>query len=203
MKRMLTAVLSVALVAVAGIIPAAADQVVGAFSISGNFAWVDNDTGAQVNVLVSDAIDFRPFTNVANPGDPGQFLVLNASGDFTSFIGFSSVGTIEDITFIGAGNTDFPAVPVASFQVIGGFTFDLLAIDSIQPNGAGSLDIFGHGVFNVPGFDPTPGEFKFTGQQSGGSFSFSASQSTVPEPATVLLLGSGLVAAGVFARKRR
>ena len=205
MRRMLTAVLSAALVAVVGILPAAADQIAGAYSIAGTFAWVDNDTGTQVPVAVSDAIDFRTLFANPDPGTPGTFVVVDAQGDFGTFMTpFVTTGSIKDITFDGAGNASFPSPSVVDFQLVAGFSFELTEIVSVSPNAFGSLDIIGNGIFSGNGFDPTPGEFIFTGQQSGGSFSFSASQSTnVPEPATLLLLGSGLVAAGVFARKRR
>jgi hypothetical protein len=204
MKRMWTAVLTAALVAVVGIMPASAELIQGAYSIGGVFAWVDNDTGTQVPVLTSDAIDFRTSALVGTPGVAGPFIVLDAQGDFASFLTpFITTGAIKDITFAGAGNANFPAVTVTDFQLVGGLSFDLTQIVSVTPNGQGSLDIVGLGVFHHANFDDTPGEFIFTGQQSGGSFSFSASQSTVPEPATLLLLGSSLVAAGVFARRRR
>ena len=202
MKRLLTAVLSAALIAVVGALPASAAPIVGAYSISGNFAWVDNDTGLPVaSAGDADAIDFKLFNNAPNPGDAGQFLVLNASGDFAAFITLGTgIGSIRDITFDGLGNTDFPSVPVAGFQSVDGITFDLTDITNVTANGD-SLEIRGVGVFHLAGFDDTPGAFVFTGQQSGGSFSFSASQSAVPEPTTLLLLGSGLIAAGLFARK--
>jgi hypothetical protein len=202
MRKVWTAVLSAALVAVVGALPASAAPIVGAYSISGNFAWVDNDTGLPVaNASDADAIDFKPFSNTPNPGDPGQFIVLNSSGDFAAFITLG-IGSILDITFDGPGNTDFPSVPVTGFQSVDGITFDLIEITDVIANGD-SLEVRGAGVFHLPGFDDTPGAFIFTGQESGGSFSFSASQSAVPEPATLLLLGSGLVAAGLFARRRR
>jgi hypothetical protein len=202
MKKLLTTVLSAALVAVVGALPASAAPIVGNYSIAGNFAWVDNDTGLPVaNASDADAIDFKLFNNAPNPGDAGQFLVLNASGDFAAFITLGTgIGAILDITFDGAGNTDFPSVLVAGFQSVDGITFDLTDITSVTANGD-SLEIRGVGLFHLTGFDDTPGAFIFTGQESGGSFSFSASQSAVPEPTTLLLLASGFLAAGLFARK--
>ena len=58
----------------------------------------------------------------------------------------------------------------------------------------------------ITGMDPTPGLFAFTGNESGGVFSVSASSTAlaqVPEPGTLVLLGIGLLAVATYARRRR
>jgi len=55
---------------------------------------------------------------------------------------------------------------------------------------------------NITGFDPTAGEWVFTANQGGGTFSFSSSNAAVPEGGSALiLLGLGLVGLEALRRK--
>ena len=212
MRTLVTAGIGALLVTFVGMSPAhALPQLSGGYAISGNFNWVNNATGLTVPVLTSNALDFETVGNTPTPGVPGEFLVNNSTGDFSSLGGCPpacspvTIGTIRDFTFVGAGNANYPdlTVPLVSFEVVGGFTFDLIAITSVTPNSSGSLNMEGIGVFHAPGFADTPGEWDFTGQNTRGVFSFSASQAAVPtpEPTTLLLFGAGLVGLGVRARR--
>lgn len=69
------------------------------------------------------------------------------------------------------------------------------------------LNATGNGFFTATGavnYDPTPGSFTFTSQLVGGqtSTTFSASASTVPEPSTLALLGSGVLGVATLIRRR-
>jgi hypothetical protein len=67
-----------------------------------------------------------------------------------------------------------------------------------------SLRIEGTALFHLGEFEATPGVFLLNIGTVSSTFSFAAQEGATPtpEPATMLLLGSSLVAAGVFARKR-
>jgi hypothetical protein len=89
------------------------------------------------------------------------------------------------------------------------FTSTLLTVDVRQPDPHGDvLKIAGSGILDdgAGGFDPTPGTFALstsTSPTGGFSFSYAASAANIPEPATLGLLGAGLLAAGAATRRRR
>ena len=190
------------MIALAPVVSASAAQLTGGYAISGNFNWVNNATGAVVPVLTSNPLDFEVIGNTPTPGVPGIFVVNNSTGDFAGLgnCPFAcTFGSIEDFTFDGPGNANYPALPLASFETVGGFTFDLLSLESVSPNINGSLDMTGTGVFHAPGFEDTPGIWAFSGQNAGGIFSFSASQAAVSHrtgTSNALGLGHGTLGTG-------
>ena len=213
MKGLAIAVFVSALIATFGVAPAAALPFLsGSYSISdttsSSVTWTNN-SGTATSLVAATSVVFSPSTN--------NFVVGNATGDFSGLGGH--LGSIKNFTFAGAGGT-IAAPTILTFEnVVGGLTFDLTQITSVikecpdssctipsmnlsgQPS---ALTVSGVGVFHMTGFADTTGTFVFIdGGQAGQSLSFSASQgASVPEPATLLLLGSALLVVGAVAWKR-
>jgi hypothetical protein len=84
----------------------------------------------------------------------------------------------------------------------GGISYSLVAtsvfVSYLTPN---AIVIGGTAMANMTGFDPTLGSWLISATNSGTSrFGFSAS-TAVPEPTTILLLGSGLIGIWGFRKK--
>ncbi len=164
---------------------ASAELISGEISISGGF---DITGGTDL----SDATGLQ-FTN--GDDDSGILLVMSTSGDFAT-LDFGATGTIYNFEFDSF-------VSGFTLWTIDGFTFTLETL-SIDDQSTTDLDLSGTGYISYAGYDDTPGVWNFSGQTiTGATFSWSSTNSTVPEPATLLLFGTGVAGlAGASRRKK-
>lgn len=176
-------------------------------------------SSAQAVPLLSGQIDFTGSVST-NTGLLGNATSLTfgltivgltpPSGDFSAIPVLTFV-TIKPLSLVGPFN---PATscggPCTSFWDIGAgsYTFDLVSLmlpPSAQTNTF--LNVDGTGILYAAGFAPTPADFSFTATSSNAfphsSFNFGMSTSAIPEPATLGLLGAGLLGLGARARRRQ
>ncbi len=142
---------------------------------------------------------------------------LIASGDFDTLVNTATDGTLgvdDTNTTLTYNDFDFlpPSTPIAPLWDNGVVSFDLMFITLVDQSIPNQINIQGTGIFSAAGFDDTEGTWEFTANQTIngqiGGFTFSTSESgaplpEVPEPGTMLLMGSGLVGLGFWRKFKK
>lgn len=181
--------------------------------LAGNPPVIRNTNVGTVNVVPTTTL-----MGVAN-GDQGviQDLVVDNSGVVGSRAGdatpVSPFLTVSGYTFsldgsvAGSGSLNFG--PIALYQ-IGNNTVASFAVNGTVTGGALGTDSRNYrGVFTAQFADQTPAQV-FNTVNSGGqlravafSAEFKLAQSTIPEPSTYALMGTGIAMLGLTLRRRR
>lgn len=218
MTTLKTMALAVALTATTALAAVAAPIPLGSnFGMSGAFEAKDN-TGTVVAFTAATRIDFFPSGSF--PGTGGFNPTAATTGAFEaafnpiSGAGAGLTGTIADLQFVGFPGATAPLAPFwtitnpfgagAADDVTASFDITSLSINT-QTDAA--IVLTGTGTMHLTGYDATLGTWSFSGNTSGGqttgTFSWSADSTPIPEPATLGLLGAGLIGFAALRRARR
>jgi len=128
----------------------------------------------------------------------GVILVTATNGSYAIVPVGAAVTVASPLVFVPP---TLPA-PLWSITATPGISFDATSM-VVTNQTSEHVDISGLALAHFPGLDDTPGSYIFTLNSLGGTFSFSASNAALPEPATLVMLGSALVGLVAFRRKFR
>lgn len=189
-----------------------ADGVVD-YTVNGTYA-----TGAGMSsTALSNPGDSFTFTFSVDPAELGPGPLGDQTGelaitfDYTDFVGsttvYSLTGQAGFVNF--ADETQFGLFDIDFVSGGDSFTLQLMGPDPGFINGTPPTLNTGNFVITPGGTGPDAGFGSLFGDQNTGNFAAVASgtvgatpSTPVPEPSSLLLLGSGFVALGSFARKR-
>ncbi|NBC32012.1 MAG: PEP-CTERM sorting domain-containing protein [Alphaproteobacteria bacterium] len=161
-------------------------------------------SASPVDVNGDPLLDFNGAVGIDVENDLAQVLLGSTDGSFSA-VPAGTLVTFNDFTF------DPAVVPVAPlWSLTAGpttFSFDLESITVLPSSDDNFINLAGSGTLMGTGFDDTEATWSFSGNTTTNDteFVFSADNTVTqaPEPATLLLIGTGLLAAGGIAMRRR
>jgi hypothetical protein len=144
---------------------------------------------------------------------------LTITAVLSSGVGLGDYAIVPAATGYGSATIDLSTIATGGgFSISGAFGDFTASSGMIVSRGCTnlspfscSLDIYLKGIANLTGFDSTESSFRTNFNQSGGSISGSGTLTSpalppppaIPEPTTLALCGSAMVALAVVARRRR